>query len=118
MTDILPLPVNKNKYGERVADISVEKYYRQIAEEVLEAHTNAANRNTVELLRKIGAFNSSEEFMAEIVEAEKTAEAEELVDVITTCITRLKIIGYDENKRQIMYETVNEKNRKRGYFDD
>ena len=121
MTNILPLPVKKNKYGERVADISTTKYYRQIAEEVLEAHTNAANRNTVELLRKIGACNSSnscKDFIDEIVEAEKTAEAEELVDVITTCITRLEIIGYDENKRQIMYETVNEKNRKRGYFED
>ena len=35
---ILPLSVTKNKFGERVADIDVEKYYRQIFEEVLEAH--------------------------------------------------------------------------------
>ena len=35
---ILPLPVKKNKFGERVADISLAKYYRQICEEVKEAH--------------------------------------------------------------------------------
>ena len=71
---ILPLPVTKNKFGERVADIDVEKYYRQIFEEVLEAHESSViskssfNKNCVDY------------------------EAEELVDVITCCVTRFKII--------------------------
>lgn len=182
---ILPLPVKKNKFGQRVADISAEKYYRQIFEEVLEAH-----RACIEDFQKV-----------------LDDEAEELVDVITCCITRFKIIyeykgfdfgnylstyiedvkkyyrepadfytdlatavmcsyhaaetakmcdymrnaacgncavdfepdyqekhilskiivmcikrleyiGYDESARQEIYQAVNDKNRKRGYFDD
>ena len=61
---ILPLPVKKNKFGERVADISVDRHYRQIAEEIIEACTAQG----------------------------KNDEARKLVDVITCCVTRLDIL--------------------------
>ena len=80
---ILPLPVKKNKFGQRVADISVEKYYRQIFEEVLEAHEckNICDYNCDD------DWLSGEEFVRQL-----KREAEELVDVITCCVTRFKII--------------------------
>ena len=105
-TKILPLPVKKNKFGRRIADISITEYYRQIEEEVLESFKEAV---CSELYEKI---NSDKK----ICNADR--EAEELVDLITCCVTRLEIIGYDEEKRQKLYEFVNEKNRKRGYFDE
>lgn len=43
---ILPLPVKKNKFGQRVANISTANYYRQIVEEVLEAHEAAVFSTT------------------------------------------------------------------------
>ena len=106
--NILPLPVKKNKFGNRVADISTTDYYRQIEEEVLEAHEYAAIANY--LLELEGD--------ADVVGDWENDEAEELVDIITCCITRLDILGFDENKRQELFHAVNEKNRKRGYFDD
>jgi len=194
---ILPLPVKKNKFGQNVADISTIDYYRQIVEEVLEAHEckNICDYNCDD------DWLSGEEFVRQL-----KREAEELVDVITCCVTRFKIIyeykdfdnhlstyiedakkyyrepadfytdlavavmrsyhaaqtaklcdymrnagcgycaadfdqdyenekytlseiivlclkrldflGYDEDARQKIYQAVNEKNRKRGYFDD
>ena len=66
---IYPLPVKKNKRGELVASLSVTRQYRQIMEEVMEAHAE-----------NVGVFESN--------------EAEELADVITCCITRLAISAY------------------------
>lgn len=101
---ILPLPVKRNKFGERVASLSVNDYYRQIAEEVLEAHENAVMYNV---------FYNGLDYVEEI-----DSEAEELVDIIATCITRLDILGYDSDARQKLYQAVNDKNEKRGYFED
>lgn len=105
---ILPLPVKKNRFGENVANISTANYYRQIVEEALEAHEEAV------------IFDHENElcFEPNISDEFWNAEAEELVDIITCCITRLNILGYDEDARQKLYQAVNEKNRKRGYFDD
>ena len=66
---ILPLPVKKNKFGQRVADILTCDYYTQLAEEIIEA--NEASFSI--------AGND---------------EGLELVDVITTCITRLDIMHW------------------------
>jgi len=98
-TKTLPLPVKRNKFGRNVDTLTVTEYYRQIEEEVLEAYAEAIKAGMSE---KKSAFIDS--------------EAEELVDIIATCITRLDIIGYDESARQKLYDAVNEKNHKRGYF--
>ena len=45
-------------------------------------------------------------------------ESAELSYIINLCITRLEIIGYDAKKREKIYKAVNDKNRKRGYFED
>lgn len=107
---ILPLPVKKNKFGQRVADISLEDYYHQIVEEVSEAHTAAIIASFVDILRNEGCGQCAEFFNCN--------EPEELVDIITCCITRLEFLGYDADKRQKLYQAVNDKNKKRGYFDD
>lgn len=181
---ILPLPVTKNKFGERVADISVEKYYRQIFEEVLEAHAvknyDAFDEDgeAMELVDVITCcvtrfkiiyeykdFDFDKYFSTYIEDAKKyyrepadfytdlatavmcsyhVAETAKMCDymrnegcgncavdfeqdyqekyalseIIVLCIKRLEYIGYDESARQEIYQAVNDKNRKRGYFDD
>ena len=108
---IYPLPVKKNKFGENVADISIEKFYHQIAEEVMEAHTASIIHDVKKIMSAEGCGQCAE-FIGE------DNEPEELVDIITCCITRLEILGYNEEKRQELYHAVNEKNRRRGYFGD
>ena len=80
---MLPLAVKKNKFGERVADISVTDYYAQIMEEVLEAHEGA-------IASKLTGHRP--EFLY-------CNEAEELVDIITCCVTRLDIIDFEFSKK-------------------
>ena len=43
-------------------------------------------------------------------------KAEELIEIITICISWLETLGYDEEKRSKFFAAVNEKNEKRGYF--
>ena len=107
---MLPLPVKKNKFGNLVADIPVTDYYRQIAEEVLEAHNAAKNAEFVKQINNEGCGQCAEFILCN--------EAEELADIITCAVTRLDIIGYDESKRAKLYAAVNDKNRKRGYFEE
>ena len=152
MTKILP--VKKNKYGERVADISVDKYYTQIFEEVLEAHEESVigladyleAEELVDViaccitrfdilgfkdykLNKVrGAGNVDANFYAhltqQVAEAytatkkEPIIEFVELAGIINVCRVRLEYLGFNEDKRQKLYDRVNTKNRKRGYFDD
>ncbi len=108
---ILPLPVKKNKFGERVADISSEKYYRQVTEEVMEAYGASIIADIKKIMSDEGCGQCAE-YVGE------DNEAEELADIITCCITRLEILGYDEEERQELYKAVNEKNRKRGYLEE
>lgn len=107
---MLPLPVKKNKFGQSVKDIPVTDYYRQIAEEVLEAHVAAKNAKLVKLINSEGCGQCAEFVLCN--------EAEELADIITCAVTRLDIIGYDESKRAQLFAAVNDKNRKRGYFEE
>ena len=102
--NILPLPVKKNKFGDEVRYINSTDYYRQITEEVLEAYKEAV------------IFE--DRYPGEYPRAFRDDEAIELVDIITCCITRLDILGFDETKRQELFNAVNEKNRKRGYLED
>lgn len=46
------------------------------------------------------------------------AEAQKLSIIINLCIARLEYLGYDESAREKLYAAVNEKNRKRGYFEE
>lgn len=92
---ILPLPVKKNKFGERVADISAEKYYRQIVEEVLEAHKASIVHDIKKVMSDEGCGQCAE-YVGE------DNEAEELVDIITCCITRLDIV-VDSKKDFVEY---------------
>ena len=44
--------------------------------------------------------------------------AEEIADIITVCISYLNAKGYDEKARSELFAKVNEKNEKRGYFEE
>lgn len=107
---IKPLPVKKNKFGQHVADISITDYYGQIAEEVFEAFTAANNAEILKIMTREGCGQCAE-FL-------QTNEAEELADIITCCVTRLESLGYGEKAREKIYAAVNEKNRRRGYFEE
>ena len=92
---IKPLAVKKNKYGQLVADISAADYYAQIMEEVLEAQAEFVK---AKILR-----NNPDDCCGNCFMGIKANEAEELVDVITCCVTRLDIIGgkYDVEKVEL-----------------
>ena len=126
---MLPLAVKKNKFGQRVADISVTEHYRQIEEEVLEAHENAVisdhelkktqeHKDTFNSTSALVIYKARQAESKNKIQLYKKFEAEELADIITACITRLEIIGYDAEKRDKLYKAVNDKNRKRGYLEE
>lgn len=179
MIDCLPLPVRKNKFGEKVKDIGVQKYYLQIVEEVWEAYSECVKGDTPreaeeladvitccvtrldvmhwykdgvlfeEYIKRIVAksmrfYEDSAYFYTDLTvavmdgyHAAKTGDIisncdndilkyfsmqdvdEEAIlgDIIVLCIERLKHVGYDKESRQQLYQSVNEKNRQRGYFD-
>ncbi len=191
---ILPLPVKKNKFGERVADISIAEYYRQICEEVLEAHAasieiqardydsllDIADNEPMELVDVITCCITRLEIMhwyedgddfgeyvdsiiyenqlnykepadfyadlsAAVMQSYHAARTGKIIDylhkegcgscaadldvsycdeegwlgdIMVMCIKRLEQLGYDESARQEIYQAVNAKNRKRGYFEE
>lgn len=84
----LPKPVKRDQHGRRIANYTRREWFSKILEEVLEAN------ETVDL----------------------KYHAEELADVITVCISRLEILGFDEEARSELFARVNEKNAARGYF--
>lgn len=177
MNKILPLPVKKNKFGERVANIGVKKYYRQMCEEVLEAHSEVIykDREAEELvdvitccITRLDILNWSKdtedfiEYVTKVIErakyyydepkdfyvdlsaavmrsyhaaefgiafddlcsdctrvfSEEFDEEDVLGEIISMCIKRLAKLGYNDLERQAIYQAVNEKNRKRGYFEE
>lgn len=160
------LPVKKNKYGERVADISLEKQYRQLFEEIMEANAEGANGMwrcyeaeelvdvmacCVTRLNILGVEDYAvtswgtmvKDFYVELTDKALVAygaaltaaeqaifkntvghkalylvEIKTLREIMSMCIAKLESIGYDANKRQEMYQYVNDKNKDRGYLDD
>ena len=173
MTKILPLPVKKNKFGEKVADISIKKYYRQICEEVVEAHdwhdtvyeaeelvdviTCCITRlNIIKCKDVVGVIDNQKKYYSEpadfytdlvaaVMESYHAAKMAKVFDylqnegcgycatdlaeveyvekyclgyIIVMCIKRLEKLGYYESARQKIYQAVNDKNRKRGYFEE
>lgn len=109
---MLPLPVKKNKFGQFFKDIPVTDFYRQVCEEVLEAHNAAKNAELVKHMTDEGMD------VEKVTEFAEVNEPEELADIITCCVTRLEIIGYDESARLKLFDAVNNKNRKRGYLEE
>ena len=87
--------------------LTVNEHYRLISKKVLEAHKEAV----------VDELSEITDMYCDIYD-EGQYEAEALVEVIACCISRLENIGCDEDKRQQIYSTVNEKNRKRGYFEE
>ena len=86
---ILPRPVKKNKRGELVATIPVDKYYKQIIEEVFEAHEAEITKADIDFLKEGGCGMC----VGLIEEASPSTELEEIVDIITCCVTRIDILG-------------------------
>lgn len=90
--NILPRPVKRDGNGKRLVDYTVRDHYEHIAGEILEALMAAVDGN-------------------------RSAEREELMDIITVCTSRLSVIGCDTQAEWYeLARMVNEKNRKRGYF--
>ena len=86
---ILPRPVKKNKRGELVATISVNKCYKQIIEEVFEAHEAEITKAVANFVQNDGCGMC----VGLIEEASPSTELEEIVDIITCCVTRIDILG-------------------------
>ena len=91
--NILPCPVVRDKNGKLIKDHSPRDFYLKLQEEIFE----------VIGLRTL------------YTSRERTAE--EIADIITVCISYLNANGYDEKKRSELFAKVNEKNKKRGYFE-
>ena len=91
--NILPRPVIRDGNGKRIKDYTMRDFYLKLQEEIFET---------------IMAFKYSD----------KNTVSEEIADVITVCISYLNAIGYDEEGRSEIFRRVNEKNEKRGYFEE
>ena len=96
--NILPRPVIRDDNGKIIKDYSPCDFYLKLQEEIFEVMEVQADFDR--------DWNS------------RTYDdiAEEIVDVITVCISQLEVLGYDENKRSKLFAKVNDKNEKRGYF--
>ena len=88
---ILPRPVIRDGNGKLIKDHMPRDFYLKLQEEIFET-------------MNVSAF--------------KDNCAEEIADVITVCISYLNALGYDEEKRSEIFRKVNEKNEKRGYFEE
>ena len=93
--NILPRPVIRDGNGKLIRDYSPRDWYLKLQEEIFEVMQ-------LSLLRDV--------YEEEI--------SEELADVITVCISQLEALGYDEKGRSEIFRRVNEKNEKRGYFEE
>lgn len=92
--NILPRPVIRDGNGKLIKDYSTRDWFLKLQEEifeVMEAYYNGGSAKNI---------------------------AEEIADVITVCISLLERCGFDEEKRSEIFQKVNEKNEKRGYFRD
>ena len=102
---ILPRPVIRDGNGKLAKDYSPRDWYLKLQEEIFEVQE--AYKDEVD-------FFDDYDFDIDGCLFPRTAE--EIVDVITVCISYLNALGYDEEKRSELFAKVNEKNEKRGYF--
>ena len=85
-------PVARDKHGKLIADYSVRDFYEKLAEELLEAHEQAANQDTY-------------------------CELCELLDIMTVCATRIKSLGIKPYVLDVYQRSLITNNRKRGYLE-
>ena len=90
---ILPRPVIRDGNGKLIADHTPRDFYLKLQEEIFDTIETAM-------------FEDGDEYMTE-----------KIADIITICISYLNANGYDEKARAELFEKVNEKNEKRGYFE-
>ena len=106
--DVKPLPVLKDKKGKLTKKYSTRDWFTKLNEELDEAKEYA---NQADVLREYHYKNDPEKWYVPHI-------AEELQDIITVCTSYLEALGFDEAKRSQLAKKVNEKNRKRGYFEE
>ena len=86
---ILPRPVVRDGNGKLAKDYSSRDWYLKLQEEI---------------------FETVEDYFIDFSYNQPVKTAEEIADVITVCISWLKNLGYDEEKRSEIFAKVNEKN--------
>ena len=98
--NILPRPVIRDGNGKLSKDHTPRDFYLKLQEEIFEV------------------MEAQAYFDYESTTAAEEDVAEEIADIITVCISYLNANGYDEEKRSELFAKVNEKNEKRGYFEE
>lgn len=106
--NILPRPVIRDGNGKLIKDHSPRDFYLKLQEEIFESF----KANFEWFLYRSGRLPCK----STSANSAKEDFAEEIADIITVCISYLNAIGYDEKKRSKLFAKVNEKNEKRGYF--
>ena len=102
--NILPSPVVRDKNGKLIKDHSPKDFFLKLQEEIFEV-IDAVNVKDI----------FDEDLSSDIFPNDHIAE--EIADIITVCISQLEAMGFDEKKRSELFAKVNEKNKKRGYFE-
>ena len=105
MRFIRPIPVVKDKYDIPTKEYNLRDWLQKLNEELDEV--------------KEAAFIVDISICAEYeLQKRKKALAMEIQDLITVCTSYLDALGFDEVARNEITKQVNEKNRKRGYFEE
>ena len=100
--DNKPIPVVKDKAGKLTKDYSTLDWFNKLNEKLDEVKESA------NFLKFRNLEHSGGKFLV----------AEELQDLITVCTSFLNFLGYDQYKRGELCKEINEKNRRRGYFEE
>ena len=104
LQSVSPRPVIRDGNGILIKDYTPQDFYLKLQEEISEAMEKM-------MLYSYGDYQVS-------ANIEKEDIAEEIADIITVCISQLEALGFDEEKRSKIFAKVNEKNEKRGYFNE
>ena len=95
---IRPIPVVKDGNGKLIKNYTPKDWFKKLNEELDEVKIAVVNRAD-----NLGSA-------AEI--------AEELQDLITVCTSMQEWLGFNDVQRGFLAKEINEKNRKRGYFEE
>ena len=98
---ILPLPV-KNDGEKSVKSYSRRDWALKLQEELFEVNDALVSEIYEHEFKDLKFWNTGKE----------------IADIITVCISWLETLGFDAADRAKLFEKVNEKNRKRGYFNE